>query len=112
MQVRYEQQMKKGVLELLVLKQLEKEEKYGYQLISQLREKSDGLFVLKEGTLYPVLYRLEDDGYVKSHWSKPKEKEISRKYYGITADGRQAFKELLVLWNSFSKQVSEMTEMD
>ena len=47
MQGRYEQQMKKGVLEMLVLKQLEKEEKYGYQLISQLKEKSDGMFTLK-----------------------------------------------------------------
>ena len=53
MQQRYEQQMKKGVLEMLVLKQLEQEEKYGYQLISQLRDKSSEMFTLKEGTLYP-----------------------------------------------------------
>ena len=58
MQGRYEQQMKKGVLEMLVLKQLEKEERYGYQLISRLKDKSGGLFALKEGTLYPILYRL------------------------------------------------------
>ena len=55
MQGRYEQQLKKGVLEMLVLKLLINEEKYGYQLISQLKEKSGGMFTLKEGTLYPIL---------------------------------------------------------
>ena len=46
---KYERQMKKGVLDMLVLKLLESDEKYGYQLISELNEKSDGVFILKEG---------------------------------------------------------------
>ena len=58
---KYEQQMKKGVLEMLVLQLLSGEEKYGYQLICQLSEESGGMFLLKEGTLYPILYRLEED---------------------------------------------------
>ncbi|MGN0131541.1 MAG: PadR family transcriptional regulator [Lachnospiraceae bacterium] len=110
MKGRYEQQMKKGVLEMLVLKQLERDEKYGYQLISELREKSGEMFILKEGTLYPILYRLEDDGYVESRWSVPKGKEVSRKYYMITADGKKALRELEVLWADFSGQVSKMME--
>ena len=84
MNPKYEKQIKKGVLEILVLKLLAKEEKYGYQLINELKEKSNGLFVLKEGTLYPILYRLEDENLVSSRWSEPKGKEISRKYYHIT----------------------------
>ena len=83
---KYEQQMKKGVLEMLVLRLLFQREKYGYQLICELREKSDDLFLLKEGTLYPILYRMEDDGLVVSKWSEPKGKEVSRKYYSITAE--------------------------
>lgn len=110
MQGRYEQQMKKGVLEMLVLKQLEKEERYGYQLISQLRDKSGGLFALKEGTLYPILYRLEDDGLVVSRWSQPQGKEVSRKYYVITEEGKEGLKELSALWRDFSGQVSKMME--
>lgn len=110
MQGRYEQQMKKGVLEMLVLKQLEKEEKYGYQLISQLKEKSGGMFTLKEGTLYPILYRLEDDGLVVSRWSEPAGREVSRKYYGITPEGKKGLEELESLWRRFSKQVSDMME--
>ena len=60
MNEKYERQMKKGVLDMLVLRLLEKEPKYGYQLIQEMREKSDEVFSLKEGTLYPILYRLED----------------------------------------------------
>ena len=68
---KYIRQMKKGVLDMLVLKLLNKEQKYGYQLIYELKEKSGELFILKEGTLYPILYRLEDDGLVQSCWSSP-----------------------------------------
>ena len=64
MNQKYEQQMKKGVLEMLVLKLLSEDEKYGYQLISELKEKSGEMFLLKEGTLYPILYRLEDEALV------------------------------------------------
>ena len=55
MNEKYIRQMKKGVLDMLVLKLLEKDRKYGYQLISELKEKSGELFILKEGTLYPIL---------------------------------------------------------
>lgn len=110
MNPKYEKQIKKGVLEILVLKLLENDEKYGYQLISELKEKSGGMFTLKEGTLYPILYRLEDEGLVISRWSEPKGKEISRKYYQITYKGGQELKELCELWNDFQKNVKEILE--
>ena len=107
---KYEKQIKKGVLEILVLKLLENNEKYGYQLISELREKSNEMFILKEGTLYPILYRLEDEQLVKSRWSEPKGKEISRKYYQITDKGSQELKELYQLWHAFEKNVTGILE--
>ena len=103
MKQKYEQQMKKGVLEMLVLRLLFEREKYGYQLICELREKSDDLFLLKEGTLYPILYRMEDDGLVVSKWSEPKGKEVSRKYYSITEEGRETLEQLQILWNRFTE---------
>ncbi len=107
-QLKYEKQMKKGVLEILVLKLLEQEEKYGYQLISELKERSNGMFSLKEGTLYPILYRLEEDGLVVSRWSEAKGKEVSRKYYSITAQGREALMQLCTLWTRFQTNVSSI----
>lgn len=108
---RYERQMKKGVLEILVLKLLNEKEQYGYQLISELRSRSGGYFALKEGTLYPILYRLEDDGLVKSRWSRPKGKEVSKKYYRITGQGADVLKEASALWKSFSVKVNGILEV-
>ncbi len=109
---RYEKQLKKGVLEILVLKLLETEEKYGYQLIQQMREESEGMFTLKEGTLYPILYRLEEEGLVSSRWSEPKGREVARKYYEITVQGRTTLTKLIELWDAFSGQVSVMLRED
>ncbi len=106
MNPKYEKQIKKGVLEILVLKLLAEEEKYGYQLINELKEKSNDLFLLKEGTLYPILYRLEDENLVESRWSEPKGKEISRKYYQITDKGKQELGELCQLWEDFQERVT------
>lgn len=108
MNAKYEQQLKKGVLQILVLKLLGEEPKYGYQLICELRESSHEMFLLKEGTLYPILYRLEDDGFVTSSWSEPKGKEVSRKYYTITEEGRKELAELRQLWMNFSQCVTSM----
>ena len=102
---KYEQQMRKGVLEMLVLRLLSQREKYGYQLICELREQSDDMFLLKEGTLYPILYRMEDDGLVVSKWSEPRGKEVSRKYYSVTAEGRETLEQLQTLWDRFSEKV-------
>ena len=103
---KYEQQMKKGVLEMLVLRLLSEEEKYGYQLICELKERSGGMFLLKEGTLYPILYRMEDDGLVINRWSEPRGKEVSKKYYRITEEGRTTLAELWKLWQTFAGSVS------
>ena len=107
---KYEQQMKKGVLEMLVLQLLSEKEKYGYQLISELKEKSQGMFLLKEGTLYPVLYRMEDDGLVVSRWSEPKGKEVSKKYYRLAEEGKDALTGLRNLWETFSCTVDSIME--
>ncbi len=109
---RYERQMKKGILEILVLKLLDTEKKYGYQLISELGKQSGEMFSLKEGTLYPILYRLEDDGLVTSKWSVPGGREVSKKYYRITDTGKNVLKESVELWKNFSQKVNMMLEVE
>lgn len=110
MNPKYERQLKKGVLEILVLKLISQKKMYGYQLIMEMKELSHDMFILREGTLYPILYRLEDDGLVKSEWSEAKGKEVSRKYYSITDEGRKNLDELKELWMVFSQTVSDMME--
>lgn len=98
MREKYERQMKKGVLDMLVLQLLTKEKMYGYQLILELKEKSGDIFCLKEGTLYPILYRLEDEGLVESRWSDAEDKQLPRKYYLMTDKGRVALDEIYLSW--------------
>lgn len=90
---------------MLVLKLLEENEKYGYQIIQELKEKSNDRFLLKEGTLYPILYRLEDDNYIESRWSEPQGKRVPRKYYILMEDGRTALREIKALWMDITQNV-------
>ena len=88
-------QLKKGVIEILILELLREEKMYGYQLIQELDSRSNGVFKMKEGTLYPVLYRLEDSKYIESYWEQGTEKRsVPRKYYRVTAEGVNALKNM------------------
>ncbi len=84
-------QLKKGVIEILILSLLSDEKMYGYQLIQELDGRSSGVFKMKEGTLYPVLYRLEDSKFIESYWEQDNDRRsVPRKYYRITEDGLYA----------------------
>lgn len=107
---KYEAQMKKGVLDMLVLQLLVERKMYGYQIISELSVRSEERFLLKEGTLYPILYRLEDDGLVKSQWSEAEGKRVPRKYYRITEDGKKTLLEIKELWKEISGSVEKIME--
>lgn len=102
--------MKKGVLDMLVLSLLRSEAKYGYQIIQEMKEKSEETFLLKDGTLYPILYRLEDDKLVVSKWSEAAGKQVPRKYYEITEEGRKALAEIEAVWKRISAGAAKIME--
>lgn len=110
MNEKYERQMKKGVLDMLVLRLLRSEPKYGYQIIQEMREKSGETFLLKDGTLYPILYRLEDDKLVVSKWSEAVGKQVPRKYYEITEEGKKALVEIEDVWKRISDGIVRIME--
>ena len=98
-------QIKKGILKILILTLLQGEKKYGYELLVEMSRKSSGFFKVKEGTLYPILYKLEEDGFVVSEWEIPHDKMRAKKYYSITQKGKEELKELIVFWNLLSENV-------
>lgn len=106
MEERFLQQLKKGVLEMLVLETVCEGETYGYELLTRLREKSGGLFTLKEGTLYPILYRLEDDGMIRASWSKGEGRAAPKKMYAATEKGRQERLRQQQVWREFVRTVN------
>ena len=67
MNPKYERQLKKGVLEILVLHLLSEQDMYGYQLSQELSNRSEGLYVMPEGSMYPTLYRMLDKGLISDH---------------------------------------------
>jgi PadR family transcriptional regulator, regulatory protein PadR len=84
-------QLRKGILELAVMGVLYHERHYGYSLVRVLTE--TGSISLKEGTIYPILARLDRDGLVRSEWVES-DQGPPRKYYALTSSGRQLFDEL------------------
>ena len=84
-------QLRKGILELAVMGVLRQERHYGYSLVRVLSE--SGSISLKEGTIYPILGRLDRDGLVRSEWVESVQGP-PRKYYALTPAGRQLFDEL------------------
>lgn len=95
-------QLKKGSVQLCLLALINQERKYGFQIIKELGELSEGFFDLKEGTLYPALRRLEKKGYVKSEWVE-REVGVPRKYYRITDKGRRVLEEAEEVWRRLRK---------
>lgn len=94
MMKKIEQQLKKGLLEIGILSLLDEQDSYGYEVISLLDRSSKGVFKLKEGTLYPILYRLEDHQLIESYWQALDDtRQKPRKYYKITHKGRQVLLE-------------------
>ncbi len=93
-------EMKRGLLSMWVLWILKKKgaKMYGYEIIQTLKQVKHGKFVLKAGTLYPILRRLEKRGFIKSTWEKSKTKGPNRRYYTITRDGEMAAKVTFAEW--------------
>ena len=88
---------------MLLLRLLEDKDMYGYEMIETLEQKSNNVFKLKAGTLYPLLHSLEEKHYLTSY-----EKGVNgklRKYYGITKDGRKYLRSSKEEWQEYQTAV-------
>ena len=106
-----DREMKRGTMELVLLKLISERPMYGYELIISLEQRGGDAFKLKEGTLYPVLYRLESDGLVETYWEMV-ERGVPRKYYRLTEAGAMRLKEWVADWLAFSSSVNRILETE
>lgn len=100
-------ELAKGSTGLLVLSVLSEEEMYGYQIIQVIAKRSEDVFRLNEGTLYPILHSLEKEGYLESYRAES-ETGRERKYYKITPQGEFKLKTQLEEWKTFSSAVQSI----
>jgi PadR family transcriptional regulator PadR len=96
-------QLKKGVLELCVLSMLTKKDCYGYELVNEISKN----IMIAEGTIYPLLKRLKDEGYLTTYLEESQEGP-PRKYYKLTELGEKTKCELVNEWQTFVKGVSNI----
>jgi PadR family transcriptional regulator PadR len=100
-------ELKRGTLEMIILKLLEERQMYGYELITTLEQRGGPQFQLKEGTLYPILYRQEDAGYIEARWETA-DRGVPRKYYRLTESGARQLAMLMAEWNEFSAAIDRL----
>jgi len=100
-------ELKRGSIELIVLHLLSSGEAYGYDIVSTLTARTDGALEVTDGTLYPVLYRLERAGYVAVRWETPA-RGVPRKYYRLTAEGRAELAQLTHDWTTFADAMARL----
>ncbi|NLG87919.1 MAG: helix-turn-helix transcriptional regulator [Clostridiaceae bacterium] len=102
-------QFKRGILEIVILKLLSKKEMYGYELVSELNRQA-GTLNIKEGTLYPILYRLEDEGIMETRWEHPSYRGQPKKYYSITEKGKRVMTESYARWKAIAEDIMRIME--
>lgn len=98
-------QFKKGVLELIVLLSVSKKDMYGYELIMEVSKVVD----VNDGTIYPLLKRLTNEGYFETYLVESTEGP-PRKYYRMTVLGKKRTEELTTNWLTFSQSVNQFIE--
>ena len=102
-----ERELKRGSLELIVLHLLAPAEAYGYEIVSKLTAETNGALEVTDGTLYPVLYRLERAGFVAVRWETP-DRGVPRKYYRLTDRGRDELERLTFEWTTFARAMATL----
>lgn len=105
----FNKELKRGTLEMILLRLISERQMYGYELASTLEKRGGSLFRIKEGTLYPILYRLENAGYIESRW-ETLERGVPRKYYQLTKTGTKYLEARMAEWKEFTAAISKLME--
>lgn len=98
-----------GTLDLMILTMLAREPMHGYGICQKLAALSQGNFHVNPGSLFPSLYRLEQDGKLKAVW-RPSENNRNAKYYKLTASGRKQLEQHRRRWDRIAFAITSVLE--
>lgn len=104
-----DQELKRGTLEMVLLRLLSEREMYGYEITTAVERRTGGRLGIREGTLYPLLYRLEEGGHVAARW-EAEGRGRPRKYYRVTASGAAELERLVAEWRAFAEAIGMVLE--
>jgi transcriptional regulator len=106
-----DRELKRGSAELLILSLLEARSRHGYELSRLIQIRSGGQLAFHIDSLYPLLYRLEERGWIKGVWVE-KSGERRRRFYSVTPAGRRALVQQRKTWSAFVAAVRRVTEAE
>ena len=102
---KYDSDLLRGNTEILLLFLInEQGTAYGYRLIKEIEKRSNGFFQFKEGTVYPALRKLENDGLLRGTWDELPNGQ-QRRYYSITEAGREVLQQKVKMWKNFRSAI-------
>jgi len=102
---------RKGSAEILILASLEDGQLHGYDIAREIARKSGGLLAFHVASLYPLLYRLEERGWLQARWVE-KSGQRRRRFYRLTAEGRRVLASQRDTWKSFVAAMRLITGVD
>ena len=103
-----DRELKKGSAELLILSLVEARARHGYEISKLIEARSGGRLKFKVASLYPLLYRLEERGWIAGRWVE-KTGERRRRFYRLTPDGRRMLAAQRDHWRQFVEAVAQIT---
>lgn len=106
-----DQEWKKGSAELLVLSLLEDQPRHGYDIAKLIQIRSNGVLRFHVTSLYPLLYRLEERGWIDSRWVE-KAEQRRRRYYSLTPEGRKVLRSQRKSWKEFVAAMGRVTGVE
>jgi transcriptional regulator len=101
-------ELKKGSAEFLILSLLEAEPRHGYEISKLIESKSRGVLTFHVASLYPLLYRMEERGWIVGRWVE-KAGQRRRRYYSITRDGRKILEAQRRSWQEFVEAIANIS---
>jgi PadR family transcriptional regulator PadR len=104
----FDRELKKGSAELLILSLIEHRPRHGYEINKLIEERSDGVLKFNVASFYPLLYRLENRGFIFGRWVE-KAGQRTRRYYQLTAQGKTVLKEQRSSWANFVNAIDRIT---
>ncbi|MDQ3011538.1 MAG: PadR family transcriptional regulator [Acidobacteriota bacterium] len=98
-----------GTLAMLILKTLARGELHGYEIVQRIQQASEDVLKVEEGSLYPALYRMEEQGWIEAEWGAS-ENNRRAKYYKLTRAGRKQLAAETSNWERVSGAIAKVLQ--